>query len=157
MLRSPAEIPATDEELACRAQQGCAASFEQLLRRFQTPVLHFPAAPGFGRRCRRPDPGDVSPGVSELYTAIDGGGRFRPGCSRSPAARASIIVGGGGRDDRNPSPSDELAGSTMENLDDLLASAAVVPQSAELAHDARLAAETLLRPLPVDLELLAGP
>ena len=31
----------TDEELACRAQGGCATSFERLLRRFQTPVLHF--------------------------------------------------------------------------------------------------------------------
>jgi RNA polymerase sigma-70 factor (ECF subfamily) len=41
MLRSPAEVPISDEELACRAQQGCTASFEQLLRRFQTPVLHF--------------------------------------------------------------------------------------------------------------------
>ena len=34
-------MPTSDEELACRAQQGCTASFEQLLRRFQTPVLHF--------------------------------------------------------------------------------------------------------------------
>lgn len=31
----------TNEELACRAQRGCATSFERLLRRFQTPVLHF--------------------------------------------------------------------------------------------------------------------
>ena len=31
----------SNEELACRAQQGCTASVEQLLRRFQTPVLHF--------------------------------------------------------------------------------------------------------------------
>jgi RNA polymerase sigma-70 factor, ECF subfamily len=38
--RDPAE-PLSDEELATRAQRGCAASFEQLLRRFQTPVLHF--------------------------------------------------------------------------------------------------------------------
>lgn len=41
MLRSSAESLTSDEELACRAQQGCAASFEQLLRRFQTPVLQF--------------------------------------------------------------------------------------------------------------------
>ena len=41
MLRSPAEASTSDEELACRAQQGCVASFEQLLRRFQTPVLQF--------------------------------------------------------------------------------------------------------------------
>jgi RNA polymerase sigma-70 factor (ECF subfamily) len=31
----------SDEELAGRAQQGCADSFEELLRRFQAPVLHF--------------------------------------------------------------------------------------------------------------------
>jgi len=30
-----------DEELACRAQAGCQASFEHLLRRFQAPVLQF--------------------------------------------------------------------------------------------------------------------
>jgi len=33
--------PISDEELACRAQRGCAESFDRLLRRFQTPVLHF--------------------------------------------------------------------------------------------------------------------
>jgi RNA polymerase sigma-70 factor (ECF subfamily) len=31
----------SDEELACRAQAGCEASFEQLARRFQAPVLQF--------------------------------------------------------------------------------------------------------------------
>jgi RNA polymerase sigma-70 factor, ECF subfamily len=36
-----AESAPSDEELACRAQQGCAASFEQLAERFQAPVLHF--------------------------------------------------------------------------------------------------------------------
>ena len=41
MLRSSALAPTSDEELACRAQQGCVTSFEQLLRRFQTPVLQF--------------------------------------------------------------------------------------------------------------------
>jgi len=30
-----------DEELAARAQGGCAASLDQLLRRYQVPVLHF--------------------------------------------------------------------------------------------------------------------
>jgi RNA polymerase sigma-70 factor (ECF subfamily) len=40
MSRTPANTP-SDEELACLAQQGCATSFEQLVRRFQTPVLHF--------------------------------------------------------------------------------------------------------------------
>jgi len=38
--RLPAEPP-SDEELACRAQQGCAESFDELMRRFQAPVLHF--------------------------------------------------------------------------------------------------------------------
>ncbi len=31
----------SDEQLACRAGQGCAASFERLVRRFQAPVLQF--------------------------------------------------------------------------------------------------------------------
>lgn len=31
----------SDEELACRAQRGCAESFDELMRRFQVPVLHF--------------------------------------------------------------------------------------------------------------------
>jgi RNA polymerase sigma-70 factor, ECF subfamily len=31
----------SDEELACRAQRGCAESLDELLRRFQSPVLHF--------------------------------------------------------------------------------------------------------------------
>jgi RNA polymerase sigma-70 factor (ECF subfamily) len=33
--------PFSDEELALRAQRGCVDSFEQLMRRFQAPVLHF--------------------------------------------------------------------------------------------------------------------
>jgi RNA polymerase sigma-70 factor, ECF subfamily len=40
MPRALADSP-SDEELACRARGGCAASFEQLVRRYQTPVLHF--------------------------------------------------------------------------------------------------------------------
>lgn len=40
MPHQPADVP-SDEELACRARRGCAASFEQLVRRYQTPVLHF--------------------------------------------------------------------------------------------------------------------
>ncbi|MBN1393588.1 MAG: sigma-70 family RNA polymerase sigma factor [Pirellulales bacterium] len=35
------ETTISNEELACRAQRGCAQSFDLLLRRFQTPVLHF--------------------------------------------------------------------------------------------------------------------
>jgi RNA polymerase sigma-70 factor, ECF subfamily len=41
MVPDPALASTSDEQLACRAQRGCAASFEQLLRRFQTPVLQF--------------------------------------------------------------------------------------------------------------------
>lgn len=40
MSNSPVTTP-SDEDLACRAQQGCAASFEQLVHRFQVPLLHF--------------------------------------------------------------------------------------------------------------------
>ena len=36
--RSPAP---DDEQLACRAQQGCVASFEELVRRYQVPVVQF--------------------------------------------------------------------------------------------------------------------
>jgi RNA polymerase sigma-70 factor (ECF subfamily) len=46
--RHPAPAPTSDEELACRAQGGCAASFDQLLRRFQTPVLQFLRHRGLG-------------------------------------------------------------------------------------------------------------
>jgi RNA polymerase sigma-70 factor (ECF subfamily) len=41
MLHSDVSASTSNEVLACRAQQGCASSFEQLLRRFQTPILHF--------------------------------------------------------------------------------------------------------------------
>jgi RNA polymerase sigma-70 factor (ECF subfamily) len=34
-------LSATDEQLARRAQRGCAKSFELLVRRFQVPLLHF--------------------------------------------------------------------------------------------------------------------
>ncbi len=41
MTHSPVPPQTSDEDLARRAQQGCAESFESLLRRFQVPVLHF--------------------------------------------------------------------------------------------------------------------
>ena len=41
MLCSPAAGRPSDEQLARRAQQGCAESFDQLVRRFQVPVLQF--------------------------------------------------------------------------------------------------------------------
>ena len=40
MQRTPTTVP-SDEELACRAREGCVDSFEQLMRRFQTPMLQF--------------------------------------------------------------------------------------------------------------------
>ena len=40
MQRTPTTVP-SDEELACRAQEGCVDSFEQLMRRFQPPMLQF--------------------------------------------------------------------------------------------------------------------
>jgi RNA polymerase sigma-70 factor (ECF subfamily) len=47
MLREPASLP-SDEELARRACDGCAVSFEQLVRRFQVPLLHFLRRQGAG-------------------------------------------------------------------------------------------------------------
>ena len=41
MLHDPALATTSDEDLACRAQRGCADSFDCLLRRFQAPVLQF--------------------------------------------------------------------------------------------------------------------
>ena len=41
MLHAPEPVPYSDEDLACRARQGCATSFDQLMRRFQVPVLQF--------------------------------------------------------------------------------------------------------------------
>ena len=47
MQGSPAFAP-DDEQLACRAQQGCAASFEELVRRYQVPVVQFLRRMGAG-------------------------------------------------------------------------------------------------------------
>ncbi len=37
----PSSPSLNDEELARRAQNGCTSSFEELVRRFQTPLVHF--------------------------------------------------------------------------------------------------------------------
>jgi RNA polymerase sigma-70 factor (ECF subfamily) len=37
----PTAVPASNEQLARRAQQGCSESFEELVRRFQVPLLQF--------------------------------------------------------------------------------------------------------------------
>ena len=52
---------------------------------------------------------------------------------------------------------DEWADTSVEELGGLFVSAAVAPQSASLKHDTRLAAETLLERLPIDMEIFAGP
>ena len=41
MPQSEPVVPRSDEGLAILAQQGCAASFEELARRFQVPLLRF--------------------------------------------------------------------------------------------------------------------
>ena len=41
VMRTSMTTSSSDEELASRAQQGCAESFDQLMRRFQAPVLSF--------------------------------------------------------------------------------------------------------------------
>ncbi len=41
MPGGPTAKAPSDEELARRAQEGCTASFEELVRRFQVPLLHF--------------------------------------------------------------------------------------------------------------------
>ena len=57
----------------------------------------------------------------------------------------------------NLSTLDVLTDGTTKNLDELITSTAVAPQSAALKHDIRLAAEVLMERLPVNVELLAGP
>ena len=54
MPRGPADLPPNDEQLACRAQQGCSASFEELVRRFQVPLLRF-----LRQRCEAADAEDL--------------------------------------------------------------------------------------------------
>jgi RNA polymerase sigma-70 factor (ECF subfamily) len=44
---NPPRVP-SDEDLALRAQRGCASSFEHLVRRFQAPVLQFLRRRGAG-------------------------------------------------------------------------------------------------------------
>jgi hypothetical protein len=51
----------------------------------------------------------------------------------------------------------ELAGHGVDTLNRAIISAALTPQSADLAHDTRLAAESMLERLPVGVELWAGP
>ena len=50
----------TDEQLARRAQEGCARSFETLVMRFQVPLLHF-------LRTRCPAPADAEDLLQETF------------------------------------------------------------------------------------------
>jgi hypothetical protein len=52
---------------------------------------------------------------------------------------------------------DEWTDKSVEDLGGLAISAAIAPHSEGLEHDTRLAAETLLERLPVDMEVFAGP
>jgi hypothetical protein len=51
----------------------------------------------------------------------------------------------------------DWADTSAEELSGMVVSAAVAPHSESLAHDTRLAAETLLERLPIDVEMFAGP
>jgi hypothetical protein len=52
---------------------------------------------------------------------------------------------------------DDLADQAAAGFDNLLSSAGLSPRSGPLADDARLAADTLLRRLPIDVELAESP
>jgi RNA polymerase sigma-70 factor, ECF subfamily len=41
MPDNPTSTPPSDEVLVARAQRGCAKSFEELVRRYQVPLVHF--------------------------------------------------------------------------------------------------------------------
>jgi len=51
----------------------------------------------------------------------------------------------------------ELADRAADSLDELAAAASLTPQSAQLEHDARLAADMLIERLPVDVHLAEEP
>jgi hypothetical protein len=51
----------------------------------------------------------------------------------------------------------ELADRAADSLDELAAAASLKPQSAQLEHDARLAADMLIERLPVDVHLAEEP
>ena len=40
-MQAPFDTSPSNEDLAARAQAGCLSSFEELMRRFQVPLLHF--------------------------------------------------------------------------------------------------------------------
>ena len=83
MPQIPPTLSPSDEQLAWRAQRGCADSFDQLMRRFQAPVLHFLQHRGAAAEAE-----DL---LQETFVralpawrGTAGRGGFRPGCLRSP-------------------------------------------------------------------------
>ncbi|MBN2475443.1 MAG: sigma-70 family RNA polymerase sigma factor [Pirellulales bacterium] len=77
MRSQPTAEPPSDEQLASRAQQGCSASFEELVRRYQVPLLHF-----LQRRTAAADAEDL---VQDTFVrAYEKLHQYRAGC-RFPA------------------------------------------------------------------------
>lgn len=70
-MASPPELCLSDEQLVRRAQGGCAASFEELLHRYQVPLLHF---------LQQRDPGgEAEDALQEAFVrAYRNLGRYRP-------------------------------------------------------------------------------
>ena len=65
------DTPPSDEELARRAQHRCTASFEELVRRYQVPLMHF-----LQQRLSREDAEDL---VQEAFVrAHENLGQYRP-------------------------------------------------------------------------------
>ena len=88
-----------DEELACRAGRGLPACFEELVRRFQVPLLRFLIAAGAAGRRRGPGAGDVRRGLTNGCTSsrmaiasARGCSRSRSGCRSTTAAAAKPTV-----------------------------------------------------------------
>ena len=63
--------PPSDEQLAARAQQGCAKSFEELVRRYQVPLVHF-------LRQRGPDDEAEDVAQEAFIRAYENLARYRP-------------------------------------------------------------------------------
>lgn len=72
-LSSPVES-LSEEQLAARAQTGCAASFDQLVRRVQVPLVHFLASRS---RCRADAEDLAQESLVRAYRALD---RYEPRC-----------------------------------------------------------------------------
>lgn len=67
----PTVTSLTDEQLARQAQQGCSASFEELARRYQVPLLHF-----LKQRAKAADAEDLL--QDTLLRAYENLARYRP-------------------------------------------------------------------------------